>query len=52
MQKFFGMILIMAGGSTAALAAVTAPEIDPASAVSGLALLGGALLIFRANRRK
>ena len=38
------------GGEIGAMAAIGAPEIDPASAASGLTLLLGALLVFRGRR--
>jgi LPXTG-motif cell wall-anchored protein len=51
--KSFGIALILAGVSQFASAGVfTAPELDPATGVSGLVLLSGALLILRARRRK
>ena len=51
MKKLIGMFLLMMGASTLALAdAVAAPEISPASAGSALALVSGALLIYRGRR--
>ncbi|HLK17576.1 MAG TPA: hypothetical protein VKT81_01435 [Bryobacteraceae bacterium] len=45
----FGLLLI---GTAAVVSATPAvPEIDPASGVSALALLSGALLVFRARRK-
>ena len=34
------------------MAVVTTPEIDPASAGSALALLAGAVVVFKGRRRK
>jgi hypothetical protein len=47
------MALIMAAAAVIALAQATAPapEIDPGSATSALALLAGAALIIRGRRR-
>ena len=50
MQKFCGMFLILAGLSSVAFAGIQTPEIDPATAASGLAVLAGAVLIIRARR--
>jgi hypothetical protein len=52
MQRVIGMMLIVVGASAVALAQARTPEIDPKSVASGLALLGGALLVIRANRKK
>jgi hypothetical protein len=52
MAKYVGLALLLVG--TAGIAGaipVGAPEIDPASGVSALALLSGALLVFRARRK-
>ena len=52
-MKFFGMMLLLAGLSSLAMAAaVAAPEINPASGVGALTLLSGALLVIRGRRRK
>ena len=52
MTKTVGMMLILLGLSGLAVAAVgVAPEIDPASASSALALLTGALLVIRGRRK-
>ena len=45
MKKIVGMMLLVIGAAGSALA--TVPEIDPGSGVSALALLSGALLVFR-----
>jgi hypothetical protein len=50
MQKTIGMMLLFIGVSGAAMASV--PEIDPGSGASALALLSGALLLIRHNRKK
>jgi hypothetical protein len=53
MQKFLGILLLGVGVSAMVIAAVpAAPEIDPASGVSALTLLAGALLVVRGRRRK
>ena len=50
-MKLMGMALLFIG--VAAFANATAvPEIDPGSAGSAIALLSGALLVFRASRKK
>ena len=50
-KKLIGMFLLLIGASTLALAdVVAAPEISPASAGSALALVSGALLIYRGRR--
>jgi len=51
MRRIIGMALIMAATVAIALAAEGAPEIDPGSATSALALLAGAALIIRGRRR-
>ncbi len=52
-RKSFGIALILFGVSQFASAGVfTTPELDPATGVSALVLLSGALLIIRARRRK
>jgi MYXO-CTERM domain-containing protein len=45
------MALILMGASVVAMAAISAPEIDPGSAGSALALLAGAALVIRGRRR-
>jgi hypothetical protein len=47
--KVGGIFLLLCGACLTAQAAV--PEIDPGSAVSGLALLSGAMLIMRGRKR-
>ena len=51
MTKTVGMMLIFLGLSGLAVAAVQVPEIDPGSASSAIALLTGALFVFRARRK-
>ena len=51
-MKLVGMFLLAIGASTFASAALVAPEIDPASAGSALALLSGTVLVIRGRRRK
>jgi hypothetical protein len=50
MRKVLGLVLMGIGSGVAATAAIV-PEIDPASAGSAIALLAGAILIFRGRRR-
>jgi hypothetical protein len=52
--KFFGMALLLVGVSQFVNAGegLTVPELDPATGVSALVLLSGALLIIRTRRRK
>jgi hypothetical protein len=51
MMKFIGMALLLVGVSAIASASAV-PEIDPGSAGTAIALLSGALLIFRSRRTK
>jgi hypothetical protein len=51
MMKIAGLSLLCIGVSSIASAAITTPEIDPASGASALALLSGALLMIRGRRR-
>jgi hypothetical protein len=50
-MKLMGMALMFIGVAAFANATV-APEIDPGSAGSAIALLSGALLVIRAGRKK
>ena len=50
MAKVVGMLLLLAGVSSVAMAAV--PEIGPGSAGSAIALLSGALLVYRGRRKQ
>jgi predicted O-methyltransferase YrrM len=50
MQKLLGLILLLVGTSGAAMA-IGAPEIGPASGVSAIALLAGAVLVIRGRRK-
>jgi len=43
--------LFIIGASTLALAVPAAPEIDPASGTSAIALIAGALLVIRGRRK-
>jgi hypothetical protein len=52
MTKTVGMLLVFLGVSGVAGAVATVPEIDPGSAGSAIALLSGAVLIFRSSRKK
>jgi hypothetical protein len=51
MMRMIGVMLLLIGVSGLAMA-VPAPEIDPSSAGSALALLSGALLVLRGRRKK
>ena len=52
-RKIFAMALLLVGVSPFVFAGPpTTPELDPATGVSALVLLSGALLIIRARRRK
>jgi LPXTG-motif cell wall-anchored protein len=51
MNKCMALVLLMLGVAGAASAVVRVPEIDPGSAVSGLALISGALLVIRGRRK-
>lgn len=51
MRKAVGMLLLLVGASSFAMAAPT-PEIGAGSAGSALALLSGALLVIRGRRKK
>jgi len=50
MKKTLGMLLLLVGASTCAMATVS-PEIDPASAGSAVALVSGAILIIRSRKK-
>jgi hypothetical protein len=50
--KIIGSSILLAAISGTAFAVTAAPEIDPASALSGLTLLGGALMMLRGRRAK
>lgn len=56
MNRVAGTILMLIGAAGIALAGGggfdPAPEIDPSSAVNGLALIGGALMVIRGRRRR
>jgi hypothetical protein len=54
-RKIFGMALLLVGASQFVFAGTpvfTTPELDPATGVSALVLLSGAVLVIRARRRK
>ena len=52
-MKFGGMVLLLVGCSGLAMGGfISAPEISPASGVSAIALLSGALLVIRGRRKK
>ena len=50
-MKLVGYMLLLMGMGSAAFA-TTVPEINPASAGSALALVSGALLVMRGQRKK
>ena len=53
MQKLLGFLLIVTATFTVAMAGETvAPEIDPATGVSALCVVAGALLVIRGRRKK
>ena len=53
MQKVLGFVLMVTGLSAVAMAGTTAvPEISPATAVSALTVLTGAVLVIRGRRKK
>jgi len=53
MKKVLGFGLLMAAISGTCLAGLaTVPELDPASGTAAIGLIGGALLILRARRKK
>jgi hypothetical protein len=52
MPKLVGMMLLVIGSAAIASAQALAPEIDTTSTASALVLLGGVVLVIRANRRK
>ena len=47
-----GVMLMVCGASTVAMASIAVPEIDPASAGSAIALVSGMLLLARSRRSK
>jgi hypothetical protein len=51
MTKALGLVLVLVGASSFAMAAAT-PEVAAGSAGSAIALLSGALLVIRGRRKK
>jgi len=51
-MKLLGMALMFVAFASFANATLVAPEIDPGSAGSAVALLSGALLVIRSRRKK
>jgi hypothetical protein len=53
MTKVVGLFLLIIGSAAAVYARIgaEAPEIDPGSAVSALALISGAALVIRGRRK-
>jgi hypothetical protein len=49
--KMIGMTLMGIGAAGTLAAAVTVPEIDPATGANALALVAGALLMIRSRKR-
>ena len=52
LMKLLGMALMFVAFASFANAVIPAPEVDPGSAGSALALLSGALLVIRSRRKK
>ncbi len=52
MKRFLGVLFVIAAASVNAMAIPQVPEIDPASAVAALTLLGGTILVIRARLKK
>ena len=53
MVRIFALVLLVAGGAAMAMAIpVSAPEIDPASTTSALALFAGAVMLVRGRHKK
>jgi len=54
MRNLLGVLLLSfsATATAFAVARVSAPELDPASAVAALSLLGGGLAVLRGRSRK
>lgn len=51
MRRLAGLIYLMGGfAAVASACAISTPEISPATAASGLAVLAGGVLIIRARR--
>jgi hypothetical protein len=51
-SRSLGLLLILSGMSSVAMAIPATPEIDPASATSALAMLAGAALLARDKFRR
>jgi len=51
MTKYAALALLLIGTAGMASANIGAPEIDPSSGMSALALLSGALLVLRSRRK-
>ncbi len=51
MQKVLGMMILVAGASQFAMAALAVPEIGVGSAGSAIALISGAMLVIRGRRK-
>jgi hypothetical protein len=51
MCKIFGFMLLAAGASVFAMGAQPAPEISADSAGSAVALIAGALVVYRGRRK-
>lgn len=52
MLRVIGAIVMLASVSGVAMAATAVPEIDPASAFTGLTLMAGSLMMLRGRRIK
>jgi len=51
MRKFAAVVLFCLGACVAASATAPTPEIDPVSGANALALIGGAIIVYRGRRR-
>ena len=51
MRKVLGFMLLLAGAASFAMATPPTPEVGVGSAGSAIALLSGALLVFRGRRK-
>jgi hypothetical protein len=52
MKRILGMTLLLVGAAVSMFAqAPSAPEIDPSSGITALALLSGGLVVFWGSRR-
>lgn len=52
MAKLIGLSMLLLGVAGQMFAGTNAPEVDPASAVAAITLLGGGIMVLRARRAK